>query len=766
MAQVRENMARRPGAAVASPGHALGLSVHRPRSTSAGALLDLQRGAGNAAVASLLAGAPVQRRGQGDAKPKRTRVGVARYGDVRLTDRLRDMQARGVLGRAGAPPSLTAEQLSILQGVANVETGGADNAVYTVDNMIVSLGFKQVTLVWGSLYDVIRLAPAPFAKHGIVIGGGTYKFQKYGKTVEQPAFEGAPDPQVLRTAPWPDRFFAAAAEDEAISAMVAFTLRELGQMNTRIGKQNRGRSNPWMQDPTAQAWLFETKNNRPAYAWRAARETLRRTDGKELTREEFLDVLEAEIRAAYTAKNEGGKANNIIKKIPRTSGAAAAARRPGAKAGGLAPAGGASLPAPKAAKGVDLVEPAAAVLPPTAATGAGSVALQAMAALGLEAAAVRVLVAAGYRDANALTNLAFWIRHSNLLGTKLLPGQPGFASLAAEWRRLRDGVVAESLRSPGTAASAPMAATATPPGAATTPATKAATSPTPAAPVSPNAGETAPPDMSSTTRRDDVVHDGMRSTVQLLPPAQRKRFEAIRWGWADYPGTQFPVEGKTPEEQALWDSDRALVRAEVDGQEVYVGKHQNDAKALFSALAANRPGGGERRVNTGAAAVLTKEDYRKDPRAIDTYIESQLVAAPHSRGQRLNNHAAGALERMQAKAAGDGVPIVVLSGFRGRSAEARSAQKHSNRYAVGAFSPHSLGLAMDVALKAGTSANAGFTEISTKMTGLVEMLRSPVYKWIYLHGAEFGFYQYKMEPWHWEYNPDGFKKTYWAGFTR
>ena len=42
------------------------------------------------------------------------------------------------------------------------------------------------------------------------------------------------------------------------------------------------------------------------------------------------------------------------------------------------------------------------------------------------------------------------------------------------------------------------------------------------------------------------------------------------------------------------------------------------------------------------------------------------------------------------------------------------------------------------------------------------MLRSPAYKWIYVHGADYGFYQYRNEPWHWEYNPTGFKTLFWA----
>ncbi len=243
-----------------------------PLAPGVSAVLDLQRAAGNGATASLLV--PVQRQ-------KKKAVGVAKYGSTKLTTRLQDMMQRGVLGVAGAPASLDRDQLFLLQGVANVETGGVDNAVYTRDNMYVSLGFKQVTLGWGSLYEIMEAAPAAFAKHGIVLGGGTYTL----KAGTLPAVEGAPDPVALKTPPWTDRFFAAGAEDEVVSAMVAYTLKELGRMERRFAKDSPGRSNPWMQDPTARAWaahpdLFGTKlqPSQPNFAQLSA-EWMRLRDG-------------------------------------------------------------------------------------------------------------------------------------------------------------------------------------------------------------------------------------------------------------------------------------------------------------------------------------------------------------------------------------------------------------------------------------------------------------------------------------------------------
>jgi hypothetical protein len=439
-------------------------------------VLDLQRAAGNGATAGLLA--PVQREKKASQTGKS--AGVAKYGTTRLTDRLNDMMRRGVLGVAGAPATLDREQLFVLQGVANVETGGKDNAVYTRDNMYVSLGFKQVTLNWGSLYEIIEAAPGAFAKHGIVLGGGTYRL----KAGVKPAVEGAPDPAMLKTPPWTDRFFDAGAEDEVVSAMVAYTLKEQRRMERRIAADNPGRSNPWMKDPTARAWLLETLNNRPAFAWAAAKATLRRTSGQETTREAFLAVLESEIRRAYEAHDEGKKAANIISKIPRTVPPGGAAAPPG---------GGSAVPAPATppvttpaagATGTELVGEAAAVLPPAKAAAGGSGILAAIGAAGLVTAALRLLVAAGHGDTNALTNLAFWTNHPELFGTKLMPTQPNFAQLSAEWIRLRDGIV----RAAHTASVGKSAAPATPatqPAAGTVPADVIAAESPPPGPAGP-----------------------------------------------------------------------------------------------------------------------------------------------------------------------------------------------------------------------------------------------------------------------------------------
>ena len=381
------------------------------------------------------------------------------------------------------------------------------------------------------------------------------------------------------------------------------------------------------------------------------------------------------------------------------------------------------------AAGADLADRAGAVLP-GGRGGTGRAVLEAIAALGLTRAALGLLARSGVTDRDALTNFAFWAAHPDLFGSRLEPDQPGFEALSTEWLGLRNGAVAEALRAPAAA------------GATTAPATTPTTSSAPDA---------------------AFVADRMRSTIERLPATQRQRFEAITWGWADYPGTEFPVLGMSAEELERFGRDPALT---LDPQRTkFVGLHQADASALFQALADNRPGGGERRVNIGANAMITQEQFTAatDRASIDAYIVGQVASDPLPGGGRLNRHAAEAFLTMRAAALADGVPLLVLSGFRDRASEEAGARVNTNRQAFAGFSPHSLGLAADISLKVGSAATADFSEASTRMDKLAGgMLGSPAYKWVYLHGADYGFFQYRAEPWHWEYNPPGFRETFWA----
>ena len=107
--------------------------------------------------------------------------------------------------------------------------------------------------------------------------------------------------------------------------------------------------------------------------------------------------------------------------------------------------------------------------------------------------------------------------------------------------------------------------------------------------------------------------------------------------------------------------------------------------------------------------------------------------------------------------------MVILSGHRRRQTAQANAARAGNPNAVASFSSHSLGLAIDFQMSHRNDIK--FKGLSTRpMSELVRMRESPVYKWLLLRGEEFGWYPYQNEPWHWEYNPPGFRKIFWADF--
>jgi hypothetical protein len=134
----------------------------------------------------------------------------------------------------------------------------------------------------------------------------------------------------------------------------------------------------------------------------------------------------------------------------------------------------------------------------------------------------------------------------------------------------------------------------------------------------------------------------------------------------------------------------------------------------------------------------------------------------------LHPDAVDAFVRMREAAAKDGVSVRLLSGCRTawRTIEEQEAlaKKNKDPAAVAqGIGAHVYGLAVDIRL--GIPHELEVSEASTKagMANIVRMYRSPVYKWLALYGAKHGWFPYRREPWHWEYNPPGFKDRYEAG---
>lgn len=207
------------------------------------------------------------------------------------------------------------------------------------------------------------------------------------------------------------------------------------------------------------------------------------------------------------------------------------------------------------------------------------------------------------------------------------------------------------------------------------------------------------------------IADTARSGIELIADAGRRRhfLSEVDWTRVDFPGN---------------DADRST-----------------EANALFNAIAAAVP---ERRV-TG----LRFHD-------VDSVVQSVPGEAAHV---KLHPEARDAFVRMRDAARADGVELRIGSAWRSLAQQRAIAAKNPNPNAVAQrVSAHSYGLAVDL-LASVPGLRIG--EISTRpFTNIVALYRTPMYKWMALHAREHGFFPYRREPWHWEYNPTGFAERW------
>lgn len=165
-----------------------------------------------------------------------------------------------------------------------------------------------------------------------------------------------------------------------------------------------------------------------------------------------------------------------------------------------------------------------------------------------------------------------------------------------------------------------------------------------------------------------------------------------------------------------------------------------ESSALFTTLATAVP---ERRV-TG----LAFHD-----------VESVVQPVPGQTAFRLHPEANAAFVQMRDAARAEGVELRIGSAYRSLAQQKKIAASNPNPNAVAQkVSAHSYGLAVDLLLSAG---DLSVREITTRpMTNVIAMYRSPIYKWMALHAREHGWFPYRREPWHWEYNPPGFGERF------
>ncbi|MEQ8819719.1 MAG: D-alanyl-D-alanine carboxypeptidase family protein [Sumerlaeia bacterium] len=221
------------------------------------------------------------------------------------------------------------------------------------------------------------------------------------------------------------------------------------------------------------------------------------------------------------------------------------------------------------------------------------------------------------------------------------------------------------------------------------------------------------------------IHDPDASVLDLLGPELTEHFRDFDWQFGDYPG----------------------------GPE---GPNEQTADIMVDALDLIFP---ERRANRTRDAVVLRGEATEE---VWEYMTNQWTPIPGETTFMLNRHAADSYVRMREQAKKEGVDLVILSSHRLREVAERNAAKSGNPNAVASFSAHSLGLAVDFQMSHGDFESP---EISTRpMSGVVHMRESPVHKWLFLRADDFGWFPYQNEPWHWEYNPPGFRETFWQDY--
>jgi peptidoglycan hydrolase-like protein with peptidoglycan-binding domain len=278
------------------------------------------------------------------------------------------------------------------------------------------------------------------------------------------------------------------------------------------------------------------------------------------------------------------------------------------------------------------------------------------------------------------------------------------------------------------------------------------------------------------TSRKAFINNPEASTLDFLPKNKCLEYRNLKWDYYDFPGGAG---------QPLTDKNGKPVTDKFGNTKEPEGPNEDNAKQMVAALKLVNP---ERRatveeggVPEGTAVLCVRCD-RTDPHIIIekvgtiqkrtispelwSWIKGELDPV---QGHELNKHAAVAFENMQKEAAKDGINLVILSGqgaaFREKTAADTGCKKAGNAFAVACFpNSHNLGLAVDLQMSKGTQQYQEATTLGKYgMQNVVDMRQSPVHKWLFLNAAKFDFYPYTHEPWHLEYNPDGFSDTFFAG---
>lgn len=236
--------------------------------------------------------------GDWSKKLRRVKKGMAAYAGDKLETTLRRLlkEQGGSLHVEGRTVALSEEEIGLLQGVAQVETGGLTNGINSWDSDVMSMGFMQYTMA-GKLQDLIRRAPTAFAKYGIRLGGELTLTSKKGMKVV--GIEGVASDVDLRGPDWGARFLEAGLDPEIIAAQVERAKEhDLPKVAKQVGRLP-------IKTDRVQRIILELHNNRPAYVKPVVDRTIAKV-GESPTEDEFIAVLKSAMQDVYAERNANG----------------------------------------------------------------------------------------------------------------------------------------------------------------------------------------------------------------------------------------------------------------------------------------------------------------------------------------------------------------------------------------------------------------------------------------------------------------------------
>jgi hypothetical protein len=217
--------------------------------------------------------------------------GYQKYGGPPAWKKINELKER-------VSPALKPEEIEILSGMAAAETGGRIGAVNTFDDAVVSMGFTQVTLKYGTLQEVIKKTKAAFAKYNIALDNN-----KRNSYRGHPMIKGVKNANELRSPKWASRFFAASMEPAVIVALIELARKKIKLVGTSISQhagKRRIKGLRFFDAPITRALLTTVYNNRPVYPQKVIRLAIKDGAAHARTLNIFVHYyMRRAIKAAY-----------------------------------------------------------------------------------------------------------------------------------------------------------------------------------------------------------------------------------------------------------------------------------------------------------------------------------------------------------------------------------------------------------------------------------------------------------------------------------